>query len=114
LKASFQPGPEICGIIQNGEVKQKSNIADNPNDAFKFEEKDLDCAGIQATWHTHPRTVINLSVDDYYFFKSWPHLAHFIISNDSVWCYLIDDQLRVIQVDEEDDLPIRPYGEAAS
>ena len=104
---------ERCGIITaQGEIVECQNLAEDPRDAFRFREEDL--KGAIATWHTHPSTTGNLSVKDYIFFKSWPNYTHFTISSDGVWCYIMDEQLRVIQVDEEDDYPARPFGREVS
>lgn len=101
---------EICGIITtDGEIVEVTNLADDPM-KFEFEEGVLETA--IASWHTHIYGDANLSLADYYFFKSWPKLSHFIVHNGEVRCYVVEDQ-SVYSIDEAEDLPSRLLGEAA-
>ncbi len=113
MREYFATGAERCGVITaQGEILECENLAQAPGDAFLFREEDLE--GAVATWHTHPQGSSNLSIADYYFFKSWPKLSHFIVSKDDVWCYVIDSHSLVVLVDEEVDHPAwTPGGEAS-
>lgn len=109
LPAFYQTETERCGVIlADGQIVERENLASDPANHFQFRLEDLE--GAVATWHTHPKSTGNLSIDDYYFFKSWPSQTHFIISFDGIWCYLTDELNRVIQVDVEEDYPPRPFG----
>lgn len=105
LAELWDPGVERCGIITaTGEIQEKRNRASDPTRFFEFDIKDLE--GAVATWHTHPQSTANLSIDDYRFFQSWPELTHFIVSLTDVRCYLTSKGL-VHLVDEEKDHPSR-------
>lgn len=94
-------------ITPKGEILEKPNRSSTPELLFEFHEDDL--AGAVATWHTHPTTTANLSIDDYRFFQSWPNFTHFIVSTTEVWCYVTSKQL-VYLIDDEADFPSRPSG----
>lgn len=97
-------------IRANGAIAELKNRADDPANFFRFEQRSLTAKSVMATWHTHPGPSANLSIDDFYFFKSWPNLFHFIISTDEVACYFVCDDGKVHRVDEEDDLSPRAPG----
>lgn len=110
LKAKWTPDLERCGTISaEGEVLESTNLADDPSINFEFPEGDLEQA--IASWHTHPVGDANLSLPDYWFFKSWSNIVHFIIYRDDVRCYVSLDGI-MYSVDEEDDLPARAPAEA--
>lgn len=95
LMSSWQPTLEKCGILKSSQVVGKPNLSSLPEDNFQFSPGDLD--GADASWHTHPSGFGNLSIADYWFFKSWPSMVHFIISETEVRCYgIVDDEVRNI------------------
>lgn len=97
------PNRERCGVInKRGRVLEKENRAANPSEDFKFQMKDLE--GAIATWHTHPSGSANLSIADYWFFKSWTTLVHFIIFGNDIRCYMEHEGI-IYLVDEEKDYP---------
>lgn len=101
----WSDGDERCGIITaEGEVTECQNLAKEPDDRFLFQEEDLKHAA--ATWHTHPKSSANLSLPDFYFFKSWPEINHFIVSSTEVRCYSTFDGLLYV-TDDETDYPPR-------
>jgi proteasome lid subunit RPN8/RPN11 len=103
LRELWETGNERCGIItEAGEIIEKTNISMDPEHQFEFALEDLD--GAYATWHTHPKTDANLSIADYWFFKSWPSKSHFIITLTEVRCFLTAQGI-VYFVDEEEDHP---------
>lgn len=103
LSGLWAPGNERCGIFTPGhEVEEKPNRSKTPLNTFTFDYEDLD--GAIATWHTHPSGEATLSPADYWFFKSWPSHAHFIISSTEVRCYIVFQEV-VYLVDEEEDHP---------
>lgn len=94
---------ETCGVIDlQGDIRELQNLAEDPQNHFRFAEGDLDWAF--ASWHTHPYGSSNLSVEDYWFFKSLPNMVHFIIYRDEVSCYITQKGV-LYSIDEEDDLP---------
>lgn len=86
-------GPERVGLILNdGQVIELANTSPTPDEASLIDPMDLifyeDTA--VATWHTHPRQVSNLSVDDFFAFKNWPQLKHYIVGADGVRCFRVE------------------------
>ena len=100
LRPFWQPQIERCGVIRQGEIIETPNIHPAPWDNFEFQQADL--TGAEATWHSHPASSANLSIADYWFFKSWPKLLHFIISEREVRCYSVLENT-VRNLDEADD-----------
>lgn len=101
---------ETCGTIRpDGSIAESENLAADPQNNFEFPEGDLE--GAAASWHTHPYGSANLSIPDYWFFKSWLNIDHFIIYKDEVRCYRTLNGV-VYSIDEEDDLPAWPPEEA--
>jgi len=98
---------ERCGVILGDEtIIELKNISENPKLDFVMREEDFkEYAGrIVATWHTHPITSANLSVEDYIMFRSKPDWYHYIVSEKEVWCYYIRNG-KVILHEEENSLP---------
>lgn len=107
LRARWNNQVERCGfILNNGEIIEVENIHPQPHLAFEINAdvvikyRDSACA----SWHTHPSTGPNLSVEDYLLFCQWPQWFHYIVSENDVWCYYIKDN-RVILHDENDPPP---------
>ena len=89
-------GPERCGVIlASGQIAELPNIHPTPHDAFAFDASVLNSPEVVATWHTHPRTGPNLSVEDYRMFKQWPRLGHLVISTSDVWLFIVNDDILV-------------------
>jgi proteasome lid subunit RPN8/RPN11 len=100
LQQYWQPETEACGVVRVGIVFQCENLSTAPEDNFEFPPNHLE--GSQASWHTHPSGQGNLSIPDYWFFKSWPGLLHFIISKTEVRCYgVLTSTVR--NIDDQDD-----------
>lgn len=98
----WSPGAERCGVIkENLDVLEVTNRSENPEYTFAFDVEVLD-DGPVATWHTHPSTSANLSIEDYRFFQSWPEMLHFIVGHDEVRCYQVQNGI-VFCVDDEAD-----------
>ena len=105
LSGWWTDGDERCGIITpEGEIIECENRAADPTDRFQLSEEELKRAA--ATWHTHPKSSANLSLPDYYFFKSWSEINHFIVSSTEVRCYSTFDGLLYV-TDDETDYPPR-------
>lgn len=102
-------GPELCGVIlADGTVKSLPNIHPDPRDNFSMDASDFDDPNIVATWHTHPRTGPNLTVEDYRAFVQFPRLRHYIISATEIWCYRMDGAILVR--DDNDNFTRLPAG----
>lgn len=79
---------ERCGLIfENGDVLELVNKHPSPEDNFVIYEDDLFREGVVGTFHTHPRSSANLTVTDYYAFRQYPQLRHYIISPVEIWCF---------------------------
>jgi proteasome lid subunit RPN8/RPN11 len=111
LSAFWSPGAERCGVINtHHEILEVPNRSKNPEFTFAFDEEVLEDRPI-ATWHTHPETPANLSIEDYRFFQCWPEMLHFIIGGDEVRCYQVHNGI-VFCVDDEADYTPRASEEA--
>lgn len=80
-------------ILPGGVIVECKNISPKPEVSFEVSGEDLiryaDSA--VATWHTHPDTDNNLSVDDYEMFLAWHTLEHFIVGTNGTRRYVIED-----------------------
>ena len=102
---------ERCGLVDvNLELVEVKNQSKNPEFTFAFLFEDLDNDSV-ATWHSHPKTSANLSIDDLRFFQSWPEKIHFIVGSDEVRCYQVQNGI-VFCVDDEADYTPRTFEEA--
>lgn len=111
LNGFWSPGVERCGVIDaNLEIIEVPNRSQNPEYTFAFDCDVLD-DGPVATWHTHPATPANLSIEDYRFYQCWPAMIHFIIGSDEVRCYQVHNGI-VFCVDDEADYTPRATEEA--
>lgn len=80
-------------VMKNGDVVEVENQCDDPANGFDVSGEDILKYGTDsiATWHTHPDAPKNLSVGDYHTFLSWPSHRHYIIGNDGVAEYYVED-----------------------
>ena len=101
---------ERCGVIEaNQIIAEVPNLSKDPKNTFTFRMEDLH-NGVEATWHSHPVTAANLSIEDYRFFQSWPQMVHFIIGVDGVRCYQVIDGIVYCVEDEADYSPRQDEG----
>lgn len=88
-------GPhERCGfILKTGEIVEVVNICQEPELGFDMRGEDIiKYAPIaSATWHTHPDDDSNLSAGDFHTFLNWPELEHYIVGNDGVTKFIVED-----------------------
>lgn len=79
--------------MSNGDVVECMNICDDPTNGFDVSDADLAryCDDAVATWHTHPNGTKLLSVGDYQSFRVNDDLIHFIIADDGVAAYRVDN-----------------------
>jgi|TARA_R110002050_G_scaffold227881_2_gene363516 hypothetical protein len=95
---------ERCGVILvSGEVVELPNRHTQPKNNFRMLSEDVDnvAGDIVSTWHSHTIKNYNLSLNDYYCFKSLPHLSHYIISIKGVACYQAQDD-KVMNLNRRD------------
>lgn len=112
LKGFWDPVVERCGTFDvNHKLIEVENRSKNPEFTFAFGIEDLE-DGPVASWHSHPTTTANLSIDDYRFFQAWPEMIHFIVGIDEVRCYQVQDRI-VFCVDDEADYTPRASEKAA-
>ena len=110
LRGYWAPDVERCGVIsRNLRIREVQNRSEDPKNTFAFQLKDLE-NGVKATWHSHPVTTANLSIDDYRFFQAWPEMLHFIIGVDGVRCYQVHDGIVYYVEDEADYSPRQDEG----
>lgn len=96
LQKLWSYSPEQCGLILNdNSIVPLRNIHPDPWHNFQIDPKELEehRLNIQATWHTHPKTTANLSVEDYRLFQQLPAWYHYIVSRDEVRCYYVTDRV---------------------
>lgn len=85
-------GREACGfILKSGELVQVPNVAEDPYKDFMVSEADLEAyeADAIASWHTHPRTGCNLSVQDYATFLCFDDWDHYIFDGHRLAKYSV-------------------------
>ena len=99
----WSPVIERCGfVLPSGTIIEVPNTHPNPTTNFAFAEsyfKKFDNA--IATWHTHPSTGPNLSVEDYRSFLSHPEVFHYIVGDGKVWGFYVKDN-RVLRYEDSD------------
>ena len=80
-------------ILSDGSIVECTNVSPEPESSFivSAEEIVAYCDRAVATWHTHPDADYNLSANDYEMFMSWPDLDHYIVGNNGVRKYVVED-----------------------
>ncbi|MES0134517.1 hypothetical protein NKJ88_06075 [Mesorhizobium sp. M0016] len=80
-------------VLKNGKVIEVQNICENPAEGFDVSGEDIALYALtaRATWHTHPNASHNLSANDFNTFLNWPELDHYIIGNDGIRKYIVED-----------------------
>ncbi len=80
-------------VLSNDAIIEVDNIAEDKKEGFDVSSENilhyLDDA--VATWHTHPNSTSNLSVGDFETFLNWPNQRHYIVGNDGVQEYYVED-----------------------
>ena len=80
LNDLWNPRVERCGfILTSGEIIEVENCHPQPNNNFAINPIEFERKDILAVWHTHPSDEVNLSVEDYHAFLSFPQYEHIII-----------------------------------
>lgn len=116
LKKLWLYGPERVGLVLDDNcIIELDNIDPDPYNAFSVTTEQFDKyqGRIVATWHTHPKTSANLSVEDYHCFRAWPDWFHYIVAEDEIRCYYTKEQIVYLVDDEENNTPRLPEGPAS-
>lgn len=110
LFALHQPnGPERCGVIlDDGSILELDNLHPSPTHGFMMPAEALNSSNVTATWHTHPTTGPNLSVDDYRAFMAFPLLRHYVVAASEIWCYAVSNDILLCH--DDDNLTRLPEG----
>lgn len=88
-------GPERAGIIKkDGSVIELENRSSSPMTSFSIDPDQMKDA--TATWHTHPNKSANLSVADMQAFLAWPNLDHYIVGNDAILLFFVEDDVVIL------------------
>lgn len=99
LLRMYEGDLERCGfVLKTGDLVEVPNICTDPKQGFEMRGEDIIMysAIAQASWHTHPGDSANLSTNDWESFRNYPELDHYIIGNDGVRKFAIDEQGDVI------------------
>lgn len=80
-------------VLKNGKIVEVENICDKPEEGFEVKGEDIALYALtaKATWHTHPKADFNLSANDFNMFLNWPELDHYIIGNNGIRKYAVED-----------------------
>lgn len=86
-------------ILEDNSVVELVNAHDDPEAGAQFLSEELFAylydpdrdQEVVATWHTHPNQSSNLSGEDYTAFLNYPELDHYIIGNNGVSSYYVED-----------------------
>ncbi len=90
----YEGSHERCGfVLKTGEIVEVPNICIDPENGFDMRGADIVQFAPQAvaTWHTHPGEDSNLSSGDFQSFLNWPELEHYIVGNDGVTKFRVED-----------------------
>ena len=90
----YEGDEERCGfVLKSGDIVEVINICENPKEGFAVAGADLVrfTPIAQATWHTHPGSDSNLSANDWHSFLNWPELEHYIIGNDGITKFVVQN-----------------------
>ena len=89
-------------ILNDHSIIELENTCSTPEDGFEVDGAELvkyiDC--LFATWHTHPGTTSNLSVGDYQSFLNYPDIKHYIIGDDGISEYIVENGKVLIAKDD--------------
>ena len=98
LKKYNQFGNERIGfVLADGTLVDIKNKHSSPDEGASASSTDLFkymFSGefeVIATWHTHPSKPCNLSGEDYRGFLAYPDIAHYIIGEDGLAKFIVED-----------------------
>lgn len=85
---------ELCGfILEDGQIVPLENQCGDKPRGFEIDPEDTlryidQLAGI---WHTHPGAAAVLSGEDKLCMEQWPDVVHYIIGNDGIRKYVVEN-----------------------
>lgn len=104
---------ERCGLILEGNILVEiENIHPDPENFVMMPEAEMHQSGIIGTWHTHPNTSPNLSLEDYKWFSDYPDLNHYIVGKFETWRYYVENNALLVDHYADHLLPRLPSGDA--
>lgn len=91
---------ERCGfVLKTGEIVEVENICEDRQNGFQVKSEDVfkHLLIAEATWHTHPGASKNLSANDHQAFRNFPEWKHYIIGEDGVACYVVQNGMVIVE-----------------
>ena len=104
----FTGDKERCGfILKNSEIVEVQNICDTPTEGFIVRAEDIieHQDNVTGFWHTHPGATFNLSVDDHLAFLNYPDWDHYIIGENGIRRYTVENGAIIQHGDEKNSSP---------
>lgn len=91
-------GKERGGYLTEDAVVECKNSSEDEGFYIPdYDALEMMCEeGVIATFHTHPNMSANLSKEDFSSFQNWGHLLHFIVGNNGVMCYKVNNKGNVV------------------
>lgn len=85
-------------VLDDDTIVEVENICSDPQNGFEIRAEDLLLYEdrIKATWHTHPGVNANPSVGDHYAFLNFPDWKHYIIGNNGIVTYEVQNRKVII------------------
>jgi len=80
-------------VLTSGEIVEVTNVCTNPAEGFDVSAEDIIKyeGQVVSTWHTHPNATSNLSLGDYTTFMAWEDCDHYIVGNNGVSRFVVQD-----------------------
>lgn len=88
-----ESGHERCGfVLKDGSVVEVKNVCQDPEQGFTIRPEDVVKYHdqVEATWHTHPGSSNNLSMDDFVGFTNYPYWKHYIVGKNGTARYRVE------------------------
>lgn len=84
---------ERCGFVIDGAIFELPNVHPEPKMGFEIDPRDIIryVTQIDAIWHTHPGSSSVLSGEDKRYMKMWPDVFHWVIGEDGMSKYKVED-----------------------
>lgn len=96
----WSPLLERCGfILKDGTIIEVENKHPTPSISFSIETESFETYAdqIAIVWHTHPTSLVNLSVADYQAFLSKPQYLHMIIGRTQYAVFQVEADVVLIR-----------------
>ena len=85
---------EVCGfVLENKRSVQVKNVHPEPTQGFEIDPEDIMSYidRIKGIWHTHPQATSVLSGEDKQCIEQWPDVAHYIVGEDGIRKYVVEN-----------------------